>query len=352
MKRYRIALLAIAAVLLLVTAAFCENPFPNIRYGTHSGIGDGVVTVKMLQGWYNDESVWYFGTCTNDLRYATTKNLTLVPKLSSALEGDTPAARVMYVVLNYNQGPVFTAVPYDVSSNYSGLWQICFITWKPGFARPITNAQPESDSNPQGLPTTDEATICCSYTVVDNSILAVGKLGGPWLPAPGGTYRQGQVICYDAYRKTADLPIWKVYADDPYSKSVFTVAVVIPDVGDADLADLLHANLAPGLLNMPIDDTQRFWNMTSPKPRTQYPIIEDCPVAFRWPNVYDNPFSWRNTNFNYSPVMQYCLLNRNIPVYSVINNQATLERLLNSGGLTLIRCDQRMNAPVIAYCYL
>jgi len=84
---------------------------------------------------------------------------------------------ILYIITNLNQGPVFTAVPGDPT--YSGVWQITYVTYKPGKAK--HNVKNAGDYRiPQGK--VDQAT-----------------------------YVRTKIIC---------LPFWYAYCKDPVTKRV------------------------------------------------------------------------------------------------------------------------------------
>src|SRR3989339_188160 len=134
--KYRLLLwAALAAVVLPICASALGNtiPFPFLRSGIDNGVGDFLVDdVDFFQGWYLNQSAWYiqdFELGSNNIRTAEYFDEgALFPKLRSAIgHGANP----IYVVLNFNQGPVFSAAP-GPAGTYSGLWQVIYITWKEG----------------------------------------------------------------------------------------------------------------------------------------------------------------------------------------------------------------------------
>jgi hypothetical protein len=71
-------------------------------------------------------------------------------------------------------------------------------------------------------------------------------------------------------------------------------------------------------------------------------------MACQRPVTEDNPnnFTWRNTNYGYTPIVQYTVLDRGplLPHSAVINNPDQLQMLLTGGLLILVSEDQRLNA--------
>lgn len=324
-------------MLLSSTACLAIFPTPDFK---PTGIGFLDYTLRL--GWFDNTQAWYLDldTSTNDINTARrgVPFFWLSSKLSSALTPRFPlgdiAARPMYIVLNpaATQGPVFSTVPGQPL--YSGLWQVFYITWKPGaIKRPITNSNPFPD--PQGLPSAAEADIVSTSIVVQHPIAAVGQLGGPWFPGPPGTYRLRQAVVLPDYTKTKTifLPTFTVFCSNPVTKAVTREIVTIPDVSDQQLADLLGANLAPGLLNVPDSDTEAFWSINASPYLCQLPILEQCPSGA----------GDRQTNSAWTPIVRLTYLDRTgLPPSTVVNNKFVLSSLVLSGKLTLVADDQRM----------
>ncbi len=363
MKRNTLLLIALTAVIVMYCASNCvADGFPNTTFGLFSGVGDSQVEFNMFQGWFNGSRAWYICTDSNDFRFAQTHNLTYTPRLSSAINSGIPT---IYLVTNLNQGPVFTAQPGVAP--YAGLWQVVYITWQPGvIPRPICNANPESPTNPSGLPTTTEAffsNVCNGtaidpdgpWTIVDYPIIAIGPLGGPWLPAPPGTYRLPQVIDVEVRDKEVTLPTWFVYCQSPITEGVFVRSVIIPDIADPTLAAEVRANVAPGLSLVPSTDVQKFWvidpnqivapGVCLPVAPSQLPVAERCPDDINACNTY-----FADDALNYTPVMDFTLLDRiTCPVSTVFNNPDIVESAVQSGGLD-ITSTSLINAPFVEPC--
>jgi len=314
------------------------NIFPSVHYGLCDKVGMGSAEFDLFQGWCDGEVVWYIlENGSNDINTnAWICYRTLFPKLGSAI--DSGAAGDIYVVMNYNQGPVFSVCPPD--EDYTPLWRVHYITWKPDVEkRTIIDAG--------DLPAPEEADIEQTDIVVDRPIVATGQLGGPWTPAPEGRYRLKQVLDYDPCDRDIRLPIWMVYGQSKITRYLLAGAIIIPDVGDSDLAELLQANYAPKLAEMPDSDTQRMWVfdwMQNPPPRpAQWPILEFFPN-------YGGNFGRLNDNYDFSPIMIFTLIERDaLPPYVVVNNPFFLKNLLEGGGVSVVSEDVKVNAPLLFY---
>lgn len=362
MKRYSLIMSALTLMLVLITATSALAVFPSYKPGLYPTLGDGSITIPIQQGWFDGDPAWYFCTDTNDVRFATTQRLTLAPRLSSALIG---GANPLYIFLNGSNTPVFSTAP-NVGEpgfpNYSGLWQVFYVTWYAGvYQRGVTSTD--------DLPDASEADIVPTSIVVDCPIVALGSLGQPTgNPQFGGIYRIPQVIALNAKSnpKTITLPTWNVFCRNNISRKIEIARLIIPDVEDPELAAILKANLAPGLADVPFEDTQNFWVVDWMQPADnggvlvvppgQLPIVEQCPNNFTWGCVPANPFSWRNTNFEYTPIYQFIVLDRFFdPVFfpgftdkTVIKTPEFIDILINDGLVEVVFEGTKINAPQVA----
>lgn len=358
-------LLLLIAALALLSAAVGAAPLNPLLYKFPSTNPMGLVQYtpfQMFQGWENNQLTWYIATDSSDQQIACETALfsggrapdefNFAPALSS-LAGQVAT---MYVIVNLNQGPVFTDVPGGLT--YSGLWQVVFVTYNPGVDKHyVKNAAPfDPVLNPYGLPSNTDATFTTLNKaglpiVVKFPIVAVGPLGGPWAPSIPGEYRipQGKVQPNYTYTKQIFLPYWQVYCKDPVTKRVCLRSVAIPDAFDPiglpvsdQLVPKLGANSAPGLglINQAL--TQPFYWQIGIQPLTQYPILHAC-TNENLPPCYNN-------NYDYIPVETVVVMQRNVPplpASTIINNEQLLLQFLGSGFLTQIRASQIINATVI-----
>lgn len=314
MRRCMIGRYAIAVALLLALAT--TSPL-----NAAAPIPDGFTTVQLFQGVYNNTPAWYFATTTNDIRVAETQGLTLSPRLTLALNN----VPLVYIVTNFQQGPVFSASPTGGPIDYAGVWRVSYITWLPGTSpRPITNALPASVVNPGGIPTSG---INQSLTgiVVDYPILILGSLGNP-------AYKIPQLVSVDYGAKTAVLPFFNIYCTDFITKRVSVAKSVFTDAEYAPVAAAVKANFAPGLHVIPNSAAQITWLFTpypfpgwAMNPPSQWPIAEQCPTAL----------SAANTNPQYSPISNIYFLDRTgASPSAVFTNPTVVEMCVASGMLT------------------
>ena len=333
-----LAMLVAALTPASVYAAGNTYPFPNAKWGLADGVGDGYVWNDFFQGWYQGDLAWYIlRNGSNDIRTNQWVEFrSLFPKLGSAIgHGANP----VYVVLNFQQSPVFSSAPGNAT--YSGLWQVFYITWNAGVT-------PRTITSDLALPLPAEASIVATTIVIDRPIVAIGPLGGPWTPAPPGSYRIPQAVAYDQYDREIQLPFWKVFAQDKIRRTAMIAELLIPDVADAGLATLLKANYAPGLALMDPANTQNFWvfdwTVLPPVPPGQLPIIVNLPN-------YEGNFGRMNDNYDFSPIMDFTLVIRTgLLPYVVVNNPTFLKNLLppplGNGFVTPVGTPVLINAPV------
>jgi len=298
---------------------------------------------SIYRGWQDNQSAWFISTAASSIAFADStffatvynpwfpEKPVLAPRLTDALDVTPKVARPMYLVVNSGQGPVFDTRP-DLD-DYSGLWQVFLIRFNEGFIRPVTNT---STSDPQGLPSISEGEIVETDTVLDCPIVAIGQLGGPPNPAAPGQYRIKQALSFglDAIPKSVLLPVYLAWGWDSISNLPKLVGVAVTDAETQELADLFQANLAKRLGGFP--NPQAFWAWQPPYPPSQKPVVEEIPTMMV-----------RAYNPLFSPVMDYTVLGRAIPAYSVINSRRTLLRLLDLSLLFPISSGQNINVNIV-----
>lgn len=359
MKRYLPLVAAMVALLVLSASLTTAAPFPK---------PDSSDIYALFQGWLDDDLVYFVGFETNNIRLATSILFAdfihandlfsynayhypqFTPKLTSALQVNPTtglaAARPMYVVLNYQQGAILTTRPGN--ADYSGLWQIHYVQWLPGVTpRTIKNAAAPG-TDPYGLPDPTEATITATDIVFNCPIIAIGRITQPIFPVPAGSYRIPQVLAFsqlgspDTPPRWVRLPRYNVWYKDPITTKTWTARMPITDASSPELADMLKANLAPGLMNVPLSDTQEFWWFNFP-----YPVLCQQPLMSAGPSTsaapIHSPVYDINKYYDYSPVMVYTVLDRNLPNYITVSSVQFLQLLLGSGALTVAETGERIN---------
>lgn len=320
MKRYSTLSILMTVMLVFICASASFAVFPN---------PDGLTSVNLYQGWWNGTITWYSCFATNDLVTAQRDGLTVAPKLSSAL--NTVAAPIVYIVTNFSQGPIFSAAPIPSPNTYTGLWSVRYLTWQPGFTRvPITNAS----AIPAGVSNT------ATNIVVDCPIFAVGPISNPWKRPSHTTapyvYRIPQGKYVNTYSKQLTVPFWYIYCQHPLTKKISVGQMIIPDAGYATLADLIGANFATNLNQLVLPDRGQMvvidWAQTTgglpvKVIANQYPVIEDSPTSS----------GWRNSNLDYTPTMNFSVLDRNLAMISpevLFNNYQFIVEQFTAGALT------------------
>lgn len=329
MKRYSIVLLIVAAVLLMSVGAQALPPtFPK---------PDGCQTFKLQQGWLGSGyPAWYICTDTNDIRWATTQRITLAPKLVRGFYGTGVGALFWVTNPKQSQGPVFEAAPGQ--AQYSGIWRVRLVTWTDLCARvPLCSIGQIIQLRNQGKLDWVESEVR-----VDYPIIATGALPTPPIGNPPMSYVIPQAKALNIKYKTVTLPTWNVYCQDFITRKVSVQRIIIPDAGEQQLAFLIGANYAPQLQGwganaFTLGGTMRLWYMLDPKPVNQWMVEEACPTAF----------SVCNRNYVYSPVQNFTVLQRNMPVHSVVNNPIVLQQFLMNNCLQLRGEGHFLNAPVI-----
>lgn len=330
--------LNVLVLLLLAGSAFGAGgafPFVSARSGIQDGVRDGSIDVSYYQGYYENELVFFiYGNASAlSCQQYTNPDLTLPTRLLRMESAIGHGANPMYVVLNYSQGPIFSSKPGN--ADYSGLWQVFYITWKKGAAyRPIRSVT--------DLPDASEATITTTNIVVDRPIVAVGRFG------PTNQYRIKQALGFNMADRTVRMPVWAVYSENYTRKRPLVSYIMVADVADPGLAKLLKANLAPGLGEVMPEDAQSLYmqdeNEEPIPPPFQLPILDQTNSILSTSDraVYHNP--------NFTPVMDITLMERaNLPLFVVVNNPIYLHHLLEPsvGGFVLTTSPGRIKGSVL-----
>lgn len=384
MKRY--SLVFAVSALLLILGSIASANFPTLPPDTS-------VTVYMKQGYYQDALVWFFCTDTNDINFASTIQFpyrppTLSYPLASVYDPtlDTTGSK-MFMNVSVQQGPVFTAVP--TQALYSGIWTVVFVKFLPGKQRVFTNTNPfNAITNPKGFPiltgVNKQADLLPFYgtsqagVVADCPIAAVGPLDNGIWPRnnsnPTTLYRLPQVITFNKYYKSINLPAWYTWCQErfpgnpPASFYIDKCTVIVPDVANPILAARIGANLAPALDTIDVANLQdfllidgRIFGATPPTPFVlggplgvlmavdQFPVLEWAP----------NGIGVSNRNTGYTPVMDIDILEGGpnfpfIPPNGVdkriafANNWDYAQHLLGIGVYVEVE-DEVINAPVMGF---
>lgn len=329
----------IAAILLLVL-------LPIICLGSAHLSPDFYNYFSVYRGYQDNDPAWFICTAASSISFANSTYFAtlwnplfpdkpvLAPSMVAALATSPRVARPMYLVVNSCQGPVFDTKPG--LDDYSGLWQVFLIRFKPGFIRPVTNT---STSDPQGLPTPAEGKVTETSTVLDCPIVVIGQLEDPSSRPDSSSHyqiKQASYWMFDSNPKTVLLPAYYVYTSDPLSGRPVVEAITVTDADTQELADLFQANYAPRLADFPDATAKNLWFWYQPYPPGQLPVAEEAP----W---------WQTRAYNplFSPIMRYSELGRLVPASSTISNRQLLRQLLNNGLLFKVYTGGRVNIDMV-----
>lgn len=334
--------LCLAALLLASSCAYSGStfPFPDIHSGLSNGIGFGYAILPVRNGWFEGKVAWFLklrdtptAVCIDlDYRFR-------YPKLASAIGN---GAGTVYQVTNFQQGPVFSSRPGR--SDYSGIWEVVYITWKKGVQkRPIISHL--------DLPPPTQADYKPSGIVVDRTIVAIGPLFEAFYSKPDGTYIMPQVGNVFMNPPRVSIPGFFVYGQDKTTRGLVLGIVQILDIADPDMAALFQANYAPALAQVDADNVQNMWaqdwRVMPPVPPGQNPVVDEIDYLF-----LSNPPRDVH-NFDYSPVKDLTLLARTtLPAYTVVQSPAYLQQLLADGALVPTGPPVRINAPMVGADFL
>ncbi|MBI3608177.1 MAG: hypothetical protein HY207_09430 [Nitrospirae bacterium] len=271
------------------------------------------ITLPLVQGLYNGESVWYISTEASDAGLATATGATYAPKLSTAI--GVGATADLFHVTNFDQPNVLDSVPSPVGPgntdpDYSPLWRIHLVTWRVG-VKPVllTSEQAVLDAEAAG-----NVTIEATSIVVNCPVIAT----------PSGHLPSALEVEIEADGEaTVTLPLVKGFVNGA------TVFYINTEASDAGVAAHDGTNFAPKLVHAHAsgaeDDIFPFFGSANP---AQHNILGSAP----------NPVGPANTDFDYSPlwdVVPVQFVNQTVRHYPLVRSEPDLLALQARGVLTV-----------------
>lgn len=145
------------------------------------------VSLPLLQGWFENASVFYLTTDVSDAQVAQSKGANFAPRLSHALPASISGAQAeprsaldkVYAITNFSQGSVFASAPDPMGhlnreSAYSPLWRMVTVTWNAGqSAHLLKSEEAVLDAAEKGL-----VTLKVTSVVLNCPIVHRGAKGG------------------------------------------------------------------------------------------------------------------------------------------------------------------------------
>ena len=273
------------------------------------------VTLPLVQGYFNGESVYYVNTEASDAAVAATDGTTFVPKLAISIA--VGATADLYHVTNFAQPNVLDSVPYplgpsNADPDYSPLWLIHLVTWAPG----VTPVVLTSEAAVLAAQAAGKVTLQATSIVVNCPVVVTprGQLPSALeveIERDPGSDSVG----------TITLPLVKGFARGKVSFYINT------DASDVNVATADGTNYVPKLARTHASGAEAdifpFSGHTHPAQRT---ILASVP----------NPVGPRNSDFDYSPlwdVVPVTFTNQAQSSYPLVRSEDAIHDLVARGAM-------------------
>lgn len=274
------------------------------------------VTLPLVQGFYNGESVYYVNTEASDAAVAAMDGTTFVPKLTTAIA--VGATADLFHVTNFNQPNVLDSVPYplgagNTDSDYSPLWRIHLVTWAPG----VTPVALTSEAAVLAAQAAGKVTVQATSIVVNCPVVATPRGQLPSALEVEIEREQGN----DSVG-TITLPLIKGFVR---GKTTFYINT---DASDVNVAAADGTNYVPKLARTHASGAEAdifpFNGNANPAQRT---VLASAP----------NPVGPRNSDFDYSPlwdVVPVAFTNQAQSSYPLVRSEGAIRDLVARGAMT------------------
>ncbi len=108
----------------------------------------GTATFPVVFCWYKGQPALYIQTDASDVSTAEQQGVNLVPRLANAINAPGGAVDDIYKVANFKQGNIIPSAPIPAGPtnsdpNYTPLWQVTVVTWRPGTTPHILKSEEE-----------------------------------------------------------------------------------------------------------------------------------------------------------------------------------------------------------------
>ena len=149
--------------------------------------------MPLLQGWFENEVVFYVTTDVSDAQVARDKQANFAPRLADALPrgpqrpGQPSSVDKVYAVTNFKQASIFASAPQPMGHlnrdlAYSPLWRMVTVTWAAGRAPRVLTSEEQVLAAAEAGSVRIEAT----DVVLNCPIVHRGAKGGlPGVSLPG-----------------------------------------------------------------------------------------------------------------------------------------------------------------------
>ena len=130
-----------AAAPVVASAQTLTSPFvASSANATDRDIESFRASVPVVAGWFDGQLSLYLSTDSSNRDVARMTHTNFVPKLAGAIAGG--AVDDIYQLTNFHQGNILPSSPHpagpeNTDPNYTPLWQLSLVTWRPG-SKPYT----------------------------------------------------------------------------------------------------------------------------------------------------------------------------------------------------------------------
>ena len=155
--------------------------------------------MPLLQGWFENEVVFYVTTDVSDAQVAKDKQANFAPRLADALPrgpqrpGQPSSTDKVYAVTNFKQASIFASAPQPMGHlnrdlAYSPLWRMVTVTWAAGRTpRMLTSEDQVLAAAEAGSVRIEATDVVLNCPIVHRG--AKGGLPGVSLPDQGSSLR-------------------------------------------------------------------------------------------------------------------------------------------------------------------
>jgi hypothetical protein len=108
----------------------------------------GTATFPVVFCWYKGQPALYIQTDASDVSTAEQQGVNLVPQLANAINAPGGAVDDIYKIANFKQGNIIPSAPIPAGPtnsdpNYTPLWRVTVVTWRPGTTPHILKSEEE-----------------------------------------------------------------------------------------------------------------------------------------------------------------------------------------------------------------
>jgi hypothetical protein len=152
-----------AVIILLFISAGCGGSSSSAKKFTG-------VELPLVNCWYKGQVAYYIQTEASDQAVARQQGVHFVARLADAIAAD--AVDDIYAVTNFEQGNVIPSAPIpagpdNADPEYTPLWRVSTVTWKPGTTpHTLTSEEEVLAAEAEGMVTIEQTNIVVNCPVI------------------------------------------------------------------------------------------------------------------------------------------------------------------------------------------